>query len=301
MDTFLQQAVNAVSLGAIYALFSLGYALVFRGRGVLNLAHSALFAWGALVGVVAVRLLGLPVWLALPAAMLVTGLLGLALEYAAFRPLRQRGAPRISQLISSIGASILLVSTAQIVYQNLIGEVQSFFPRDLIPSTPIVIEGLGISVTPIRVMVLALALVLMLALNVLVARSRVGQQMRAVAYNQRTASLLGVNVGQIFVFTFFLAGALGGAAGVLYGLVFTTVDPFIGQDVALIGLTAVVLGGMGSINGAVLGGFLVAAIQTASISIGGSDYRNAIVFLLLFVLLLVRPQGLLGEPDSTRA
>jgi branched-chain amino acid transport system permease protein len=145
------------------------------------------------------------------------------------------------------------------------------------------------------------SLALMVLLQFLVNRTRIGRQMRAVAFNQRTARLLGINVSQIYLFTFFLAGMLGGAGGLLYGLAFARVTPFMGQDIALVGLTALVLGGLGSIPGAVLGGFLVAILQTLSIVIGGSSYRDAVVFIVFFLILLVRPQGLLGRPGESRA
>lgn len=301
MDTFLQQATNAISLGAIYALFALGYALVFSILGVLNLAHSAIFAWGALIGLIVILNLGGSIPVAFIGAMIVCGLISMALEVLAFRPLRRRNAARISQLISSIGAAIFLVSLAQIIYIRLYSNSEAAFPRAMIPSDLIVIEALNIRITVIRVIVLLVALALMVILQLLVTRSRIGQQMRAVSFNQRIAALLGINVGRIYLLTFFLAGALAGVAGLFYGLVFIQVDPFIGDDVALIGLTAIVLGGMGSIQGAVVGGFLVAAIQTLSTVLGGSDYRNAVVFLLLFLFLLFRPQGLFGQPESSRA
>ncbi|MCU0499799.1 MAG: branched-chain amino acid ABC transporter permease [Anaerolineae bacterium] len=301
MDTFLQQATNAISLGAIYALFALGYALVFSILGVLNLAHSAIFAWGALIGLIVMLNLGGSIPIALIAAIVTCGLISMALEVFAFRPLRQRNAARISQLISSIGAAIFLVSLAQIVYIRLYNNSEAAFPRAMIPADLIVIEALNIRVTLMRVIVLLIALALMVVLQLLVTRSRIGQQMRAVSFNQRIAALLGINVGRIYLFTFFLAGGLAGVAGLFYGLVFIQVDPFIGDDVALIGLTAIVLGGMGSIQGAVVGGFLVATIQTISTVLGGSDYRNAVVFLLLFLFLLFRPQGLFGQPESSRA
>jgi branched-chain amino acid transport system permease protein len=183
----------------------------------------------------------------------------------------------------------------------LFNSTEAYLPLDLINNAPIVFPELGLRIQPVRVMIVVVALVIMVLLQMLVARTHIGQQMRAVAFNQRIAGLLGINVSNVFVFTFFIAGALGGAAGLLYALVFRNVTPFIGDDVALIGLTAIVLGGMGSIQGAVLGGFIVAGLQTLSIVVGGSSYRNAIVFLLLFIVLLVRPQGLLGEPESTRA
>jgi branched-chain amino acid transport system permease protein len=222
-------------------------------------------------------------------------LLGVALERFAFAPLRARNAPRISQLISSIGASILLVSLAQLVF----GSDPQRFPLGSIPADPI--PGLPVRITPIQVFVLVISIALMAVLQYLVARTRLGQAMRAVAFNQRTASLLGVNVDAIYLVTFALAGALAGASGVLFGLAYNSMTPFMGNDVSLKGLTVIVLGGLGSIQGAVLGGFVVAALEVLSIAAGGSNYRDAIVFTLLFLILLVRPQGLIGQRDASRA
>jgi len=301
MDTLVQQIINAISLGAIYSLFALGYAMVFSILGVLNLAHSAIFMLGAFFGLIAIDQWDLPLWLAFPIAMVGAGLVSVVLELVAFRPLRKRNAARISQLISSIGAAILLVNITQLIFKQIYNSTEAYLPRDLIPSDPIIIESLGLRVQPVRMLIVVIALVLMVLLQYLVTNVRVGQHMRAVAFNQRIAALFGINVSRIFIFTFFLAGVLGGAAGMFYGVVFLNVTPFIGEDVALIGLTAIVLGGMGSIPGAVLGGFLVAGLQIFSIMIGGSSFRNAVVFLLLFIILLIRPQGLLGQPESTRA
>lgn len=297
----LQQFVNAVSLGAIYSLFALGYSLVFSILGVLNLAHSAIFMWGAAIGLLAIDQLGAPLWLAFILAMVGSGLISVLLEFVAFRPLRQRNAARIAQLISSIGAAILLVNAAQWLFTRIYSRTEAYFPRELIPNEPIIIESLSLRVTPIRIAIVIIAIILMILLQYMVTRTRVGQQMRAVSFNQNIAALLGINVSRVYIVTFFLAGALGGAAGMLFGLVFLNVTPFIGEDVALIGLTAIVLGGMGSIQGAVLGGFLVAGLQTFSTALGGSGYRNMVVFLLLFIVLLIRPQGILGQPESIRA
>lgn len=304
LSVFLQQTINAISLGAIYALFALGYSLVFSILGVLNLAHSAIFMWGAFFGLLAIEQLLLPPWLSLIIAMIGAGLLSVVLEFIAFRPLRRRNAARIAQLISSIGAAILLVNIAQLIFQQIYNRTEAYFPRNItllpfIPTETIVVNDLRIA--PIRIVILVVAFALMVFLQYLVTRSPVGQQMRAVAFNQRIASLLGIDVSRVFILTFFLAGFLGGAAGMLYGITFLNVTPFIGEDIALTGLTAIVLGGMGSIQGAVLGGFIVAGLQTASTALGGSSYRDAIVFILLFLVLLVRPQGLLGQPEHTRA
>ncbi len=295
----LQQLINALSLGTIYALFALGYALVFSVLGVLNLAHSAIFTSGAVIGLLLILQLHLPLPLAFLGAMLGAGVLGVALELVAFRPLRRRNAPRIAQLISSIGAALLIVNLMQLLFQNLFNSTEQYFPRGLIPEDTVQLGG--VSIQPIRLIILVVSLILMVLLQYLVSRTRIGRQMRAVAFNQRTARLLGINVSSIYLMTFFLAGVFGGAGGLLYGLAFSRVTPFMGQDIALVGLTALVLGGLGSIPGAVIGGFLVAIFQTFSIVIGGSSYRDAVVFIFFFLILLVRPQGLLGQPEQSRA
>jgi branched-chain amino acid transport system permease protein len=291
----LQQIVNAIWLGGVYSLFSLGYALVFSILGILNLAHSAVFMWGAFIGLTVVLRLNVSVWLSIPIAMLGAGVIGVILDTVAFAPLRRRNAPRISQLISSIGASILLVNIAQLLF----GTQPQRFPLGSIPTQSI--EGLPFRITPIQIIILVVSIVLMVALQFLIARTRIGQAMRAVAFNQRVAGLLGINTGQIFQFTFFLAGALAGAAGVLFGLAYNSMTPFMGDQVALKGLTVIVLGGLGNIQGAVVGGFVVAFLEVFSIAAGGSNYREAIVFSLLFLMLLFRPQGLVGEAQQNRA
>lgn len=291
--TFIPQLINAIGLGAVYSLFALGYALVFSVLGVLNLAHSAIFMWGAYIGFIIVTDLGLPLWMALPAAMVVAGGISVLLELIAFAPLRRRNAARISQLISSIGASIFLVSAAQIEFTTQ----PRNFPRDLVPTEPLPF----LPIAPLQALILVTALLLMILLQYLVQSTRIGQAMRAVAFNQRTAGLLGIDVNFIYRFTFFVAGALAGAAGVLFGMAFGSLTPFIGEKVALKGLTVIVLGGLGNIPGAVIGGFIVAGLEVFSVAVGGSDWRDAIVFTLLFLLLLVRPQGLIGQKDATRA
>ncbi len=299
-DKTLQHIINLLSLGSVYSLFALGYAMVFSVLGVLNLAHSAIFMFGAFIGILVVSKIGITIWLAMPIAMVGAGILSIVLERVAFYPLRKRNAPRISQLISSIGFAILLVSIAEILFQSIFGKQDIRFDRDLIPRTPIMIEGFDVRIRPIDLVIFITALLLMVALQYLVTRTKLGQAMRTVAFNERIASLLGINVSGVYLRTFFIAGALAGAAGVLYGLAFR-IQPSMGQDVALLGLTAMVLGGLGSIPGTVVGGFIVAGLQEFSTAVGGSDLRNAVVFLLLFVILLVRPQGLLGQAEQDRA
>lgn len=310
MDSqFLQQVINAISLGAIYALFALGYALVFSVLGVLNLAHSAIFTSGAIFGLIAVTPpkddgsfggLGLPIWAAFIFTVVLSGLLGVLLERVAFMPLRRRNAPRIAQLISSIGVALIFVNAAELFFNGVYQRTEEYFPLELTQSAPLLIGG-TLSIQPIRIVILIVAITMMILLQFIVTRTRTGQAMRTVAFNQRVAGLLGVDSNRIFMLTFFIAGALGGAGGMLFGLAFGRVTPYLGQDIALVGLVAIVLGGMGSINGAVLGGFIVAGLQVFTITYFDGSYRDAIVFFLFILVLLVRPQGLLGQPQQNRA
>ena len=292
---FWQQVVNAIWLGAVYSLFALGYTLVFGVLGVLNLAHPSLYMWGAFIGLVCVNSLHLPIWLALPLAMLFSGLLGILLDWVAFRPLRARNAPHLATLISSIGASIVMINVAQGVF----GAQVSRFPFDVFP---IKVFSLGpVSITLLQLIIFGLSLGLLVFLRWLIMGTRLGQAMRAVAYNPVTAARLGIQVDRVILQTFFIAGALAGAAGVLLGLAFNSISPFMGGPMNLKGLTVIILGGLGNIEGAVLGGFILAFSEVMSVAYLSSDLRDAVSFVLLFIILLVRPNGLLGRSTVKRA
>ena len=292
---FWQQLVNAIWLGAVYSLFALGYTLIFGVLGMLNLAHPSLYMWGAFIGLVLVNVLHLPIWLALPAAMVFSGLLGILLDRIAFKPLRARNAPSLATLISSIGASIVLINTAQ----GIFGAQTSRFPAN---TFPLYVFNIGpISITLLQVTILGISLLIMLLLRWLLMNTRQGQAMRAVAYNTVTAARLGIPVDQVIMQTFFIAGALAGAAGVLLGLAFNNVSPFIGVPMNLKGLTVIVLGGLGNIEGAVLGGFVLAFSEVMSVAYLSSDMRDAVSFVLLLIILLARPNGLLGRSSVKRA
>ena len=292
---FWQQVVNAVWLGAVYSLFALGYTLVFGVLGMLNLAHPSLYMWGAMIGLTLVNVFHLPIWIALPLAMVFSGLLSILLDWVAFRPLRERHAPQLATLISSIGASIVMINVAQGVF----GADTSHFPSD---SFPIYVFNFGpISITLLQLTILAISILIMVLLRWLLMSTRQGQAMRAVAYNTVTAARLGIPVNQIIMQTFFVAGALAGAVGVLLGLAFNAVSPFMGGPMNLKGLTVIVLGGLGNIEGAVLGGFILAFSEVMSVAYLSSDLRDAISFVLLLIILLARPNGLLGRSSVKRA
>ena len=223
-------------------------------------------------------------------------LLGIVQDYRAVRPLQQRQAPYLAPMISSIGASIVLISLAQ----GLFGAQVSRFPPDLFPTQPYPLGG-GVVIAPIQVLVLVVALALMLALRLVIARTQAGRAIRAIAWNERTARLLGIDAERVVAQTFFISGALAGAAGVLLALAFNRLEPNMGNEVELAGLTVIIVGGMGSIGGAALAAFLVGLIRVLSVGYVDSSFRDAFVFGLLIVMLLVRPYGLFGQSSSVRA
>ena len=223
-------------------------------------------------------------------------LVGIVLDYRAIRPLRQAPVPRLAPMISSIGASIIFISVAQGVF----GAQVSRFPPEIFPTAPLSLFGRAV-IAPIQVLVLVLALSLMLTLRLLIERTSLGRAIRAIAWNERTARLLGINVDWVVAQTFFLSGALAGAAGVLLGLAFNRLEPTMGNEVELAGLTVIIVGGMGSIGGAAVAAFLVGMIRVLSVAYLDSSFRDAFVFALLILVLLVRPSGILGRSSSVRA
>jgi branched-chain amino acid transport system permease protein len=285
----LQQTINGVFLGSIYALFAVGYTLVFGILDILNLAHQAIFMLGAFVALTLVLAFGMNIFVALLAAMLVSGLLGLLLDRIAFAPLRRRPDTYFSSLITSIAMAIIFEAIAL----ELFGARTTRFPLDTFPELSLNIAGA--SVTLLQLVIVLIAILLMIGLQLFIKRTFVGKAIRAVAENQRTAALLGINVDGIIALSFFISSALGGAAGVLFGLSFNAISPDIGRTIELKGLAVIILGGMGSLPGAVLGGFLLGMTEVFAVSQLGSNLRDVVAFLVLFAILLLRPRGLLGR------
>ena len=295
-----QQVLNAIFIGSIYALFAVGYTLVFGVLDVLNLAHSAVFMLGAVITYSLVVLHAMPLLPAAVIAVLVCGLLGLLIEFVALRPLRRRNAPPISALISTIGLALILVA---IVEQATPGTFFSWlwqdgansvrFPAGTVPDPTYHLAGLTIEGTKLGILVTTV--VLMLVLGYVMRFTQVGRALRAVAENRRAATLLGINVDRIFASTLFVSSALGGLAGLLFGLAISDISPYIGRDqVELKGLAVIVLGGMGSIPGAVLGGYLLGLIEVFALVRFGGNVEAGVAFAALFLMLVIRPQGLFG-------
>jgi len=284
-----QQVINGLFLGGIYALFAVGYTLVFGILDILNLAHQAVFMLGAFTALELVLHFHVNVFAALAGAMLLAGAAGAVLNYIAFRPLRRRPDTYFSTLISSIAMATIFEAIALRAF----GARTSRFPLKTFPDHTYHIGTA--TVTLLQIVILVISVALMVLLELMVRRSRLGKAMRAVAENERAARILGVDVERVILISFMISSALGGAAGVLYGLSFNTVSPDMGRSVELKGLSIIVLGGMGSIPGAVAGGFILGLTEVGSVAQLGSSKRDAVAFIVLFLILLIRPRGLLGR------
>lgn len=287
------QIYNAVFIGSIYALFALGFALVFSVLDILNLAQPALFTLGAFVALFAMQQ-GVPAVVAVVVAFLVSGVAGVILDRVAFAPLRRRNAPPLSAMISSIGVSLIIIRLIQLKY----GPDLQAYPAGTLPAAVFSVGGLQLDT--LRSAIIALAIGLMLGLTYLVRRTRLGRELRALAENPRAARILGIDVERAIAATFFLSAGLGGVAGVLYG--FATNSPFsqMGLGFELKAFAVMVVGGMGSIPGAVLGAYILSFGEIASLTFLPSELRDAFAYGLLFAVLVVRPRGIFGQRAADR-
>jgi branched-chain amino acid transport system permease protein len=290
LTEFLQQLLNGLSLGAIYALIALGYTMVYGVLRFINFAHSDVFMVGAFIGYYMGRVIPHnTLWggtVVLACAMIGCALLGMLIERLVYRPLR--GGPTLNVLITAIGVSLLLEYTGQLVF----GAAPRTFPP-IFPSVNLHIGELTISSN--QLFVIGVALVLLIVLQFIVYRTRIGTAMRAVSLNPKAAQLVGVNINVVISFTFALGSALAGAGGILYALNYPSIDPLMGVMPGLKAFVAAILGGIGNVPGAALGGLVLGTVETF---VGGSQwstYKDAIAFAILIIILLFRPAGLLGK------
>jgi branched-chain amino acid transport system permease protein len=302
VDFFVQQLVNGLTLGSVYALIALGYSMVYGILKLLNFAHGEVYMFGAFIGYFVLSALGgasspsIPVAPLLVimflAAMLGAGLLGVVIERFAYRPLRN--APRIAPLISAIGVSFFLQASALLLFTAQFRTYDT--PQLIPPDTSGRIDQGPLHISLTRIIVIVSTFGLMIALTLLVSRTRLGKAMRAVSYDREAAAMMGIDPDRVIVATFFIGSALAGAAGVMFGLVFERVFHLMGFTAGLKGFTAAVIGGIGNIPGAMLGGLIIGLAESFSTGYISSTFQNLIVFGILIVILLVRPTGLLGSP-----
>ena len=295
-----QQVFNAIFIGSIYALFAVGYTLVFGVLDILNLAHSAVFMFGAAITYSLVVNHGQPFWIACVLGIAASALIGLVIEHVCLRPLRRREAPPIAALISTIGLALIIVAAIE---QGRTGTFLSWlwvdgansvaFPSGTIPNPTWHVGDLTLEAS--KVAVIPISIVLMLVLGYVIRFTQVGRGLRAVAENPRAARLMGLDVDRMISLTLVISSALGGLAGILFGVALGDISPYIGRDsVEVRGLAVIVLGGMGSIPGAVVGGYLLGLIEVLALVVVGSNASGGVAFAALFLMLILRPQGLFG-------
>jgi branched-chain amino acid transport system permease protein len=303
VDQFIQLSIDALTLGSVYALIALGYTLVYGVLKLLNFAHGDVFMVGSFIGFGVLQLLGgvtdpiVPIWLLLvlitAAAMAGCAALGVVIERFAYRPLRD--APRIAPLISALGVSFFLANSMQLLF----GATPRNYDTFDLANASLYIKGFNIGnvhVPLLRVIIVVAAFVLMILLWVLVNRTRTGKAMRATSFDREAAAMMGIDIDKVIVFTFVLGSALAGAAGVLFALrVPTTVS--IGFVAGLKGFTAAVIGGIGSIPGAMAGGLILGFAESFAQGYISTRWSDLIVFSILIAFMIFRPQGLLGRAD----
>lgn len=293
MEYFLQQALNGLQLGLVYALIALGYTMVYGIVRLINFAHGDVFMVGSFLAFFAIERYALPLPLVFGAAVAGCAVLAVAIERVAYRPLRN--APRIASLITAIGVSLFLEYFTAL--HQVFGPNFRAFPR---PFRVVAVQAWGIEFTNLQGIILAVTAACLLALQYVVYRTRIGRGMRAVSYDVVTAGLMGVNADAVISFTFGLGAALAGVGGVLYGIAYPQIHTFMGIMPGLKAFTAAVLGGIGSIPGAVLGALIMGQSETMTAAYLSSTYRDGIAFLILIGVLLWRPTGILGSPRAEK-
>ncbi|ROQ89861.1 branched-chain amino acid ABC transporter permease [Desulfosoma caldarium] len=294
INIFLQQVINGISLGSLYALVAIGYTMVYGILRLINFAHGDLLMVAAYTAIYAVTLFSLPWQVSFPLVMVLTGLFGILLDRVAYKPLRE--APRISLLISAIGASFLLENLAIV----LIGGVPKSFPRPDVFAKVIDLWGLRVQVLTVYMPLLTMAL--LLGLLYIVHRTKVGKAMRAASKDFETTRLMGINLDRIIAVTFFLGSSLAAAGGMMWAMKYPQVNPFMGVIPGLKAFIAAVLGGIGNIVGAVVGGFILGLGEILIVALFPqmAQYRDAFAFTVLILVLLFRPTGIMGEPITDK-
>ena len=292
---FAQQILNGVLSGAVYALFALGFTLMFGVMGVINLTYGFYFSAGAFIALMATNYLGQSIWVALPVASLLTGLVAIVFDAALLTPLRRAKAPELSSLMVTLGATLFLYSLMTAWFGTDIRR----FPARVIDGSAIEIWTLRITLS--QILIVAVTLMIVLSLGLLMKFTRFGLAIRAMAENGDAAQLMGVDAARTVAFVSFLSGALGGAAGVLIGLNYNAINPYMGEVMMLKGFAVIILGGLGDIRGAVVAGFVLGILETLTAGYVASSLKDAIGFILLVVTLWFRPVGLFGRSTVKRA
>lgn len=295
MEYFIQQLINGISVGSIYALIALGYTMVYGIIKLINFAHGDVFMVGSFIGLFSARYLAsaglspiLVLLISLVISMTISALLGMSIERLAYKPLRK--ASRIAVLITAIGVSFLLEYSGVFV----LGPQAKGFP-EILNKQQYNLFGSSIQVDSNQIMILGTTVILMIILQYIVHRTKIGKAMRLVSFDMEAARLMGINVDRTISATFAIGSALAAAAGVIFGMTYNSVDPMMGVLPGLKAFVAAVLGGIGSIPGALVGGLLLGTVETEVSSLGYSSWRDGVAFAVLILILIFKPSGLFGK------
>jgi branched-chain amino acid transport system permease protein len=287
MEQFIQQLVNGISLGSIYALIALGYTMVYGIVKLINFAHGDVFMVGAFIGFYSITILHIGFFLALLISMAACALFGMLIERIAYKPLRN--ATRIAALITAIGVS-LFIEYGTIYFR---GAQPEAYPNNIVPLKSL--EIFGVEISGQSLLILGTSVFLMILLQFIVHKTKIGKAMRAVSHDMDAARLMGINVNNTISATFAIGSALAGAAGVIFGMYYTKIEPLMGIIPGLKAFVAAVLGGIGIIPGAMVGGLLLGVIESLVSAAGFSLWRDGVAFVVLILILIFRPAGLFGK------
>jgi len=296
---FEQQLFNGLTLGLIYALIAVGYTMVYGVIELINFAHGEVYMFGAFLCVTFINVLGIPLFASMILAMACCAAMGIAIDRIAYKPLRK--APRLAALITAIGVSIFLQNVAILI--PTWGSRPVPFPRAAVPKAfgDTVLTLGSVNVSGLQIFIYAAAIAMMIGLTLIINKTRIGTAMRALAQNATAAALMGINVNRVIAFTFALGSSLGGAAGILVAMYYNTLYATMGYNAGVKAFAAAVLGGIGSVPGAMLGGLVLGIAETLGAGYVSSEYRDGLGYAVMIAVILLRPSGILGKSVSQKA
>lgn len=288
---FLQQLVNGITLGGVYALIAVGYTMVYGVIQLINFAHGEIYMLGAFLAYTMVTVLGIPFFGAFVLTLLICAVFGMLLDLIAYRPLRN--APRLAALITAIGMSIFLQNLALMIWGS---QIKSY-PREVLPPIffkPALTFG-DVSLSWLQVFIVSITVLFMIILHLIIHKTQIGTAMRAVSQDKTTAALMGIGVNRVISFTFAIGSAMGGMAGILVGLYYNAIFPTMGYIAGIKAFAAAVLGGIGSVPGAMLGGGVLGIAEVMGAGYISSEYRDGISYAVMIAVILFKPSGLIGR------
>ena len=290
-NLFLQQLVNGITLGGVYALIAVGYTMVYGVIQLINFAHGEIYMLGAFLAYTLVAVVGMPFFPAFVLTLMICAVLGVVLDFVAYRPLRK--APRLAALITAIGMSIFLQNMAMLIWGS---QIKSY-PRDLLPAffSESAITFGDVSLSWLQLFILSITILFMIILHLTIHKTRIGMAMRAISQDKTASALMGISVNRVISFTFAIGSAMGGMAGILVGLYYNAIFPTMGYVAGIKAFAAAVLGGIGSVPGAMLGGGVLGIAEVMGAGYISSEYRDGISYAVMIAVILFKPSGLIGK------